>query len=116
MKIKNISHILLSVLFLFAYVSNTVHSTQHLVKELDCHLCVASKQLDTNTHEISPVIFTELTILATVNTQQRISLKKSLTLTAKPLIKRVDFLGMRTFTVTPIPLGYFSNAPPYTFS
>lgn len=116
MKIKNISHIIVSVLFLFAYHVNTLHSNQHFLEESDCHLCVASKQLNTNTHKTSIPVFVELNTLETSRTEQRLSLKKPLVPKLKPLVKRVDFSGMHAFTVASNPLGYFSHAPPHTFS
>jgi len=115
MKIKNIRHIVLSLLFLFAYQVNTVHSSQHFLEELGCTLCEASAQLDANTHESSVPIHVELTSLEVAKVEQVVALKKPI---AKqlPLVRRVDFSGLQTFLVTRIPLGYFSHAPPYTFS
>jgi len=116
MKIKNISHLLLSLLFLFAYQINTVHSNQHFIEELECHVCDVSKQLEANTHETSVPVFAELNTLQTSRTEKRLSFKRPLELTGQPEVLGVDFSGLHSFVVKPIPLGYFSHAPPHTFS
>ena len=113
----NIFRFILIALFLFAYQSSTIHSSQHLLnKHKDCHLCVGSQQFDTNLHETTFPIIIESISLEIGNLEQRVVLKKYLDLTQKPLVKRTDFTGMQHVTVMPIPLGYFSNAPPYIFS
>jgi len=116
MKIKNISHLLLSLLFLFAYQINTVHSNQHFIEELECHVCDVSKQLEANTHETNVPVFAELNTLQISRTERRLSIKKPLELRGQPEILGVDFSGLHTFAVEPIPPGYFSHAPPHTFS
>ncbi|MCF6244617.1 MAG: hypothetical protein L3J43_06235 [Sulfurovum sp.] len=116
MKIKNLSQLLLSLLFLFAYQINTVHSNQHFIEELECHLCDVSKQLEANTHETNVPVFVELNTLQTHRTAQRLSFKRPLDLTQQPQMLPVDFSELHTFLVPPIPLGYFSHAPPHIFS
>ena len=109
------THIVLSLLFLFAYQVNTVHSSQHFLEEQGCTLCEASPQLDDNTHNSSVPVHVELTSLEVTKVEQVVTCKKPI---AKqlPLVKRADFTGLQTFVVAPIPLGYFSHAPPHTFS
>ena len=115
MKIKNISQLLLSLLFLFAYQINTVHSNEHFFEELECHVCDVSKQLDANAHEANVPVFAELKTLQISRIERRLSFKKPLEFTRQPEVLGVDFLGLHTFVVKPIPLGYFSHAPPHTF-
>ena len=115
MKIKNIRHIVLSLLFLFAYQVNTVHSSQHFLEELGCTLCEASPQLDANTHKSNVPVHVELTSLEVAESEQVVAVKKPI-VRQLPLVKWVDFSGLKTFVVTPIPLGYFSHAPPHIFS
>ncbi|WP_415406355.1 hypothetical protein ACLHDG_11375 [Sulfurovum sp. CS9] len=113
----NFFRFVLLALFLFAYQSSTIHSNQHLLnKHKDCHLCVSSQQFDTNLHKITFPIIIESNSLELGNLEQRVVLKKPLNLTQKILVKRTDFTGMQHFSVMPIPLGYLSTAPPYTFS
>ena len=113
----NFFRFVLIALFLFAYQASTIHSTYHLVKEhIDCHLCASSQQFDTNLHETTFPIIIESNSLELGNLEQRVVLKKPLNLTQKLLVKRTDFTGMQHFSVMPIPLGYLSTAPPYTFS
>lgn len=113
----NFFRFVLIALFLFAYQSSTIHSNQHLLsKHKDCNLCVGSQQFDANLHETTFPIIIESNSLELGNLEQRIVLKKPLNLTQKPLVKRTDFTGMQHFSVMPIPLGYLSTAPPYTFS
>lgn len=116
MKIKNISQLLLSLLFLFAYQINTVHSNQHFIEEMECHLCDASKQLEVNKHETNVPVFAELKTLQISRTERRLSFKRPLELTQQLGVLSVDFSGLHTFVVEPISLGYFSHAPPHTFS
>ena len=116
MKIKNMIHIVLSLLFLFAYQVNTVHSSQHFLEELGCTLCETSSQLNTNTHESSVPVPVELTSLEVAEVEQVVACKKPRARQQTPLVKRVDFRGLQTFVVTPIPSGYFSHAPPHIFS
>jgi len=115
MKIKNMTHIVLALLFLFAYQVNTVHSSQHFFEELGCTLCEASPQLDAKTHESSVPVHVELTSLEVTKVEQVVNRKKPI---AKqlPLVRRADFTSLQTFVVSPIPLGYYSHAPPHTFS
>ncbi|HIQ28813.1 MAG TPA: hypothetical protein EYH42_10015 [Sulfurovum sp.] len=120
MKIKNMTHIVLALLFLFAYQVNTVHSSQHFLEELGCTLCEASPQLDAKTHESSVPVHVdltslELTSLEVTKVEQVVNRKKPI---AKqlPLVRRADFTSLQTFVVSPIPLGYYSHAPPHTFS
>ena len=113
----NFFRFVLIALFLFAYQSSTIHSNHHLVKEhKDCHLCVGSQQFDTNLHETTFPIIIESISLEIGNLEQRVVLKRRLDFAQKPLVKRTDFTGMQHFSVMPIPLGYLSTAPPYTFS
>ncbi|MCF6244615.1 MAG: hypothetical protein L3J43_06225 [Sulfurovum sp.] len=116
MKIKNLSHLLLALLFLFSYQINIVHSNQHFIEELECHLCDVSKQLEANTHETTVPVFVELNTLEIHRTAQCLSFKRPLDLTQQLQMLPVDFSGLHTFVVSPIPLGYFSHAPPHIFS
>ena len=113
----NLFKFLLITLLLLTYQSSTIHSSQHLFeKHDDCHVCVSSKQLDGNLHQTSiPFIF-ESHAIEFVNSKQRVVVKKRLDLRQRPFVKRVDFRGMKDLCVKPIPLGYLSHAPPYTFS
>jgi hypothetical protein len=100
-------------LFLLAYQSSTIHSTQHLLKtDKECSLCVNSKVLDGNLHETTVPVFIEATWLAVYTVEQSVVLKKRLDFVQKPLVRQTDFSGMQHFSVTPIPLGFFSHAPP----
>ena len=113
----NFFRFVLLALFLFAYQSSTIHSTQHLLnKHKDCHLCVSSQQFDANLHETTFPIIIESNSLELGNLEQRVVLKRRLDFVQKPLVKRADFTGMQHFFVMPIPLGYLSTAPPYIFS
>ena len=116
MKIKNISHLLLSLLFLFSYQINTVHSHQHFIGKLECHVCDVSKQLEANTHETNVPVFAELNTLQISRKERRLSFKKPLEFIGQPEVLGVDFSGLHTFVVEPIPLGHFSHAPPHIFS
>ena len=116
MKIKNISSLLLSLLFLVAYQINAVHSHQHLIEELECHLCESTKQLNANIHKPAAPVFVELTTLQSVQIQERFSVSQPLDFTQQVEVLGVDFSGLQTFVVKPMPLGYFSHAPPHTFS
>ena len=109
------THIVLALLFLFAYQVNTVHSSQHFLEELGCTLCEASTELDANTHKSNVPVHVELTSLEVAKVEQVVALKKPI-VKQVPLVKRVDFTGLQTFVVAAIPLGYFSHAPPHTFS
>ena len=115
MKIKNMTHIVLALLFLFAYQVNNVHSSQHFLEELGCTLCEASPQLDANTHKSNVPVHVELTSLEVAEAEQVVAVKKPI-VRQLPLAKWVDFSGLQTFVVATIPLGYLSHAPPHTFS
>lgn len=113
----NFFRFVLIALFLFAYQVSTMHSTHHLAKEhIDCQLCAGSQQFDTNLHKTTFPIIIESNILEIGSLEQRVVLKRRLDFVQKPLVKRTDFTGMQHFFVMPIPLGYLSTAPPYTFS
>jgi len=113
----NFFRFVLIALFLFAYQASTIHSTYHLVKEhKDCYLCASSQQFDTNLHKTTFPVIIESISLEIGNLEQRVVLKKRLDLTQKPLTKHTDLTGMQHFSVVPIPLGYDTTAPPYTFS
>ena len=116
MKIKYISKLLLSLLFLFAYQTSTVHSTKHFVEELECHLCETTKVLSVNAHKTSAPIFVELNSLQTFNVAERLCVTQPLDLTQEVKALAKDFSGLKVFAVPLIPLGYFSHAPPYIFS
>lgn len=103
----------LLALFLLAYQSSTIHSSQHLLEtDEDCQLCVSGQQFDENLHETTFPIILESHSIESANLEQRVVLKKRLDFAQKPLLKRTDLTGMRHFTVMPTPLGYFSTAPP----
>ena len=107
----------LLTLFLLAYQLNTTHSIKHLVKSNDdCHLCVSGQQFDANLHKTSFPIVLESYNIESAKLEQRTVVKKRLDFTQKPLRKKTDLTGMQYFAIAPIPLGYFSTAPPTTFS
>ena len=113
----NFFRFVLIALFLFAYQSSTIHSNQHLLnKHKDCHLCVSSQQFNANLHETTFPTIIESNSLEFGNIEQKVVLKRRLDFLQKPLVKRTDFTGMQYFSVMPIPLGYYTTAPPFTFS
>jgi len=103
----------LSVLFLFAYQLNKLHTNKHFVEEVDCYLCEASAQLSINTHETN--IHIELNTLKSTKAEKGSALKKPLTHKHISLVPRVDFLSLQKWVISPIPLGQYSHAPPTYF-
>jgi len=113
----NFFRFVLIALFLFAYQSSTIHSSQHpFNKHKDCHLCVSGQQFDANLQETTFPVIIESYSLEFGNIEQKVELKRHLDFLQKPLVKRTDFTGMKYFSVMSIPLGYDTTAPPYIFS
>lgn len=103
-------HLLLIAFVLLAYQSNTLHF-EHLFEKNDtCHTCIADEKSDNVLHEISYIADTHIAENSSI--EQKIIRPGARKITQKPLQKATDFTGLRYFSVVPIPLGYFSNAPP----
>lgn len=107
-------HFLLIVFVLLAYQSNTLHFEHLLEKNDTCHTCIAGEKSDSVLYEISYIA--DAHIAENSSVEQKISRPKARKITQKPLQKITDFSGLRYFTVAPIPLGYFSHAPPSSLS
>jgi hypothetical protein len=107
----------LIALFLLAYQSSTVHSSKHLLQKVtECHECLSSEQFEHTVHKTVFPSIVESHSTESENITQRVTLKQSIDFTQRPLVKQVDFTGLQNFSISPIPLGYLSTAPPTIFS
>lgn len=111
-------HLLLTAFVLFAYQSNALHFEHVLEKKDDCHICIAEEQTQGVLYEISHALETHLTesIVENSSVQQKISRPDIRKITQTPVRKSADLTGLHDFYTTFIPLGYFSHAPPLSFS
>lgn len=107
----------LVALFLVSYQSSVVHTTKHaLQKSSECYECVSSQQLEHAFYQTAVPFVLELGNVQLELTSQKVTPKLAVNTKQKPSLKRVDFTGLKHFFVSSTPLGYFSTAPPYTFS
>lgn len=114
MRQTRLFHLLLIAFVLLAYQSNTLHFEHLLEKNDACHICIADEKTDSILHEISHIA--DMHIAEHSSIKQKISRESAHKITQKPLRKTADLTGLRYFSVAPIPLGYFSNAPPSSLS
>lgn len=118
MRQTKLFHYLLIAFVLLAYQSNTLHFEHLLEKNDDCHTCIAEEHTENVLHEISHVLAIHLSesIVENSAAQQKISRPDIRKITQTPVRKSADLTGLHDFYTTFIPLGYFSHAPPLSFS
>ena len=117
MKLKQSVNLLLIALFVFAFQSTTIHFQHHVIDEMsECNLCHTSEQLDLYNHHSSVVVVNENFAVKTRQHVEKIVVKSRFDYTDVAQCKWVNIVDNRQYTVKSIPLGYLSNAPPYTFS
>jgi exonuclease I len=117
MTLKQSVNLLLIALFVLAFQSTTIHFQHHVIDEMsECNLCHTSKQLDLYKHNSSTIVVNDNLAVKTRNREEKIVVKSKFDYTDTQQLKRVDIVKYRLYTVKPIPLGYFSTAPPTIFS
>jgi len=117
MKLKQSVNLLFIALFLWAFQSTAVHVKHHAIDEItECNLCDASGQIDLYHHNSSAVVVNENLAVNIRKREEKIVVKSRFDYTDTAQLNRVDIVEYRPYTVKPIPLGYLSTAPPYTFS
>jgi len=110
--LRRFLHLLVIFALFLTYQKSVVHSTKHLHAYAQCNLCQITKENQHSTHSTHFVLVDE-NILQNQYINHRLTYKEPIDLTQKPLIRRSIFEGCIAFVVHPIPLGYFSTAPPY---
>ena len=117
MKLKQSVNLLLIALFLWAFQSTTIHFQHNDIDQIsECNLCHTSEQLDLYNHHSSVVVVNENFAVKTRQHVEKIVVKSRFDYTDTAQLNWVDIVEYRPYTVKPIPLGYLSTAPPYTFS
>ena len=114
MRKTRLFHFLLIAFVLLAYQSNTLHFEHLLEKNDACHVCISDEKTDSVLHEISYISDTYVAENSSV--QQKIDRPSARKITQKPIRRTADITGLQYFSVAPIPLGYFSHAPPSSLS
>jgi len=104
-------NVLLILSILWVYQLNTLHFT-HIFEEDDhCNICITQKSTSLSHNPISFLVDTYS--LYNIIKEDRVVTKTAYKITQTITSNRVDFEGLRYFTIAPIPLGYFSHAPPH---
>ena len=117
MKLKQSVNLLLIALFVWASQSTTIHFQHHVLEEIsECNICDASEHMKLYQHNSPVVVVNENLAVKTRNHIEKIVVKSRFDYTDVAQCKWVNIVDNRQYTVKSIPLGYLSNAPPYTFS
>lgn len=106
--------LLFIALFAFSYQNSTIHSKHHHINEISkCDICHATAHSGQRNHQQALQYFTKHIGIETQQLQNKEIKRESYTWSTLPLQRLSDFDGLEITTVSSIPLGYFSTAPPY---
>lgn len=109
--------LVLLALFLFSYQTTTIHSKHHFIDELsECQVCKAAKELGAAQHETAFLQVSETIAVEVNEVKEKKITKSSYDLMQSPVRCLNDFDGLTDIQLYIPFTGYFSTAPPYTFS
>jgi len=114
---KKLLNSLFILLFLFIYQTSTLHSKKHFIDELsECHICQTSNDLSSVQHERTSLPVQETIAVEVNEVKEKKITKSSYDLMQSPVRCLNDFDGLTDIQLYIPFTGYFSTAPPYTFS
>ena len=109
-KLVRAFNVLLILSILWVYQTNTLHFEHIFEEDSHCDICITKDNISDTHHQISYVVDSNL--FENIIVRNRLIPKTDYKFTQDIVSKEIDFEGLRYFTVSDIPLGYFSNAPP----
>lgn len=117
MKLKQSVNLLLIALFVLAFQSTTIHFQHHEIEEMaECSVCHTSEHLDLSHHHSSIVIVNEHLAVKTRKDVEKVVVNPRFDYAAVLSFNKLAIVQYRSHSVQPIPLGYYTTAPPYIFS